>query len=69
MSAIYLLYALLSMGLLIYSAVATDIGFLECYQYCNVPGTTKGASYLLIRYLIFIIPTEYNWYIFYYVPK
>lgn len=69
MSAIYLLYAILSMALLIYSSVTTDIGFLECYQFCDIPATSKGAAYLLIRYLIFIMPTEFNWYLFYYIPK
>ena len=69
MSVIYLLYALLSMALLIYSTVTTDVGFLNCYKFCEVPSTSKGAVYLLIRYFVFIMPTELSWYIFYYMPK
>lgn len=69
MSAIYMLYALISIALLIYISAVDDVGFLSCFEACNVPATNSGAIYMLIRFIIFVLPTELNWYIFYYFPK
>ena len=44
-------------------------GFVECFEACSVPGTHLTSAYMLVEFIVFIIPPECNWFIFFYIPK
>ena len=46
-----------------------DLSYLKCIDACASPRSHWATVYLLLRFLIFLIPTEMMWYIFYYIPK
>jgi hypothetical protein len=43
--------------------------FNPCIYKCDIPLNNNGASYLLVRYIILMFPTETMWYIFYLLPQ
>jgi hypothetical protein len=48
-----------------------DADLSQCYanDHCQVPLNNNGAAYLLVRYILLMLPTEVMWYVFYYIPK
>ncbi len=65
----YSFFTFPNLGLLIYQFVQEHLGFDECIARCMVPVTTPAAIYMLLRTLIFMIPTDFTWYVFYFIPQ